>query len=231
VNNSFNIALGIHILFGGIAFAIAPLAMITVKGGVWHRRWGKIYFWSMAGVALSATLLCWLRSGLFLFMIAIFSFYLALTGYRVLRRKQPDTRAGMLDWCATIAVIVAGAGLIVLGMVGGNGSQRWVRIAFGAIGLLLGGADVRSFLKPPLGKRAWMLAHMTRFLAAYIATVTAFSVVNFLFLPYFWRWLWPTMLGTVGITVWRKYYAGKFAAEGGAADATPEPIPTPTVPP
>ena len=190
---------------------IAPLAMATVKGGLWHRRWGKIYFWSMAGVALSATVLCWLRSGLFLFLIAIFSFYLALTGYRVLRRKQPENRAAALDWCATVAMLLAGGGLVVSGaLIGFNEGRGWIRIIFGIIGLLLGGTDVCHFLRPPLDKRAWLYAHMTRFLAAYVATVTAFSVVNFQFLPYFWRWLWPTILGTVGITMWRKSYAKKF---------------------
>ncbi|HZV33156.1 MAG TPA: hypothetical protein VFB72_01165 [Verrucomicrobiae bacterium] len=212
MSNLFNIALGIHIFFGGIALVIAPLAMVTVKGGLWHRRWGKIYFWSMAGIALSATLLCWLRSGLFLFLIAIFSFYLALTGYRVLRRKQPETKAQALDWCAAIAMVLAGIGLLVLGAFGENGSPRWVRMIFGTIGLLLGVIDIGIFLRPTLKKRAWFYAHMTRFLSAYVATVTAFSVVNFQFLPYFWRWLWPTILGTAGITIWRRYYARKFAA-------------------
>jgi uncharacterized membrane protein len=227
MKNLFNIALAIHILFAATALVIAPLAMVTVKGGLWHRRWGKIYFWSMAGVALSATLLCWLRSGLFLFLIAIFSFYLALTGYRVLRWKHPETKAGALDWCATIAVVLASAGLIVLGIFGEDGSQRWVRIVFGAVGLLLGGADVRSFLRPPLDKHAWMYSHLVRFLSAYVATVTAFSAVNLLFLPYFWRWLWPTMVGTFGITIWRRHYVRKFAAKVPSPDTTLEPTPAP----
>lgn len=218
MNKLFNIALSIHIFFGGVALVIAPLAMVTVKGGLWHRRWGKIYFWAMAGIALSATLLCWLRTGLFLFLIAIFSFYLALTGYRVLRRKQPESRAATLDWFAAVAMIVAGVALIGLGAGGESGSARWIRIIFGVIGLSLGGMDVRDFLKPPLNKRAWFYAHMTRFLSAYVATVTAFSVVNFQFLPYFLRWLWPTFIGTAGITLWRRYYARKFAAKVSSPD-------------
>ncbi len=41
----------IHIAAGALALGLAPLAMLTVKGGPAHRLWGKIYFWSMAVVA------------------------------------------------------------------------------------------------------------------------------------------------------------------------------------
>lgn len=61
--------------------------------------------------------------------------------------------------------------------------------------------EVRQFVNPPDDGMAWLYAHMTRFLVAYIATVMAFSVVNFLFLPYFLRWLWPTVIGAVGIAI------------------------------
>lgn len=217
MNDTFKVFLSIHSAFGAAALIIAPLAMLTVKGGLWHRRWGRIYFWAMAGVALSAVVLCWLRSGLFLFLVAVFSFYLALTGYTVLRRKKPDDRANPLDWCAAVAVALVSGGLIMTGALAADPGQRWVRLTFGCIGLLLGLIDIRSFFRPSTRDRAWWFAHMTRFLAAYVATVTAFSVVNFKFLPYFWRWLWPTLIGTVGITVWRLYYARKFAKQRTAA--------------
>src|SRR5271170_5667680 len=125
----FKFVLGLHILGGAVALIIAPLAMVTVKGGLWHRRWGKIYFWAMAGVALTAAVMCWLRSGLFLFLIAIFSFYLALTGYRVLGRKKPEDKPRPLDWGIAMAMVLAGGGLILLGVLGDN-DERWVRIIF-----------------------------------------------------------------------------------------------------
>src|SRR5262245_7840809 len=106
MDDLFQIARAVHIAFGSVALVIAPLAMITIKGGLWHRRWGKIYFWSMAGVAITAAGMCYLKSGLFLFLIAIFSFYLALTGYSVLRRKKPPDKPTALDWCAAIAMLV-----------------------------------------------------------------------------------------------------------------------------
>jgi hypothetical protein len=46
--------LGIHILAGTIALLVAPIALLTVKGGPTHRRWGKVYFWAMAVVAVTA---------------------------------------------------------------------------------------------------------------------------------------------------------------------------------
>ncbi len=211
--NLFNFILGIHILGGATALIIAPLAMATVKGGLWHRRWGKIFFGAMAEVAITATVMCWLRSGIFLFLIAIFSFYLALTGYRVLGRKKPADKPHLLDLLAAVAMALAGGGFIVLGVVASSGNERWVRIIFGFISLLLGTLDIVHFFKPPRGKQAWLFVHMSRFLGAYVATVTAFSVVNFQFLPYFWRWLWPTALGTLGIMIWRSYYKRRFKNE------------------
>src|ERR1700744_693131 len=113
--DSFHCILLIHILGGTVALVIAPLAMLTVKGGGWHRRWGKIYFWAMAEVAASATVMCWLRSGIFLFLIAILSFYLAFTGYRVLGRKTSNARAQILDYLAATTMVLAGVGFVVVG--------------------------------------------------------------------------------------------------------------------
>jgi uncharacterized membrane protein len=221
----FHFALLLHIVNGTVALVIAPLAMITVKGGLWHRRWGKIYFWAMAGVALTATVMCFIRSGVFLFLIAIFSFYMALTGYTALRRKRLEDRPGLLDWCAAIAMLLAGIAFVATGVLDANlGSQRWVRIVFGSIGLVLSGVDIRRFFKPSQGKRSWMFAHMGRFLGAYIATVTAFSVVNLQFLPYLWRWLWPTAIGVPLIIIWQSYYRRKFARETRAQPAPSLPV-------
>jgi hypothetical protein len=61
---------------------------------------------------------------------------------------------------------------------------------------------------------------MTRMLAAYIGTVTAFSVVNFQFLPPVARWLWATVAGTVGIVIWTRCYRRKFSGNRADRDVT-----------
>ena len=58
-----------------------------------------------------------------------------------------------------------------------------------------------------------------RDLASYIAIVTAFSVVNATFLSLLNRWLMPTVIGSVGITLWVVLYTRETKTlEGGAAE-------------
>ena len=215
MSSVFSVVLLIHIVFGGVALFVAPCAMLTRKGKLWHRRWGKNYFWSMAVVALTAVLMSLMRSGLFFLLVALFSFYLALSGYRVLYCKTAQQRADTADWCAAVLMLVGGVVLVGYGaylMLTSNFGT--VAIVFGIIGILLAAADIRKFVRPPKDKRAWWYTHMTRMLAAYIATVTAFSVVNFQFLPPVARWLWATVIGTLGIITWTRYYRKKFNGIG-----------------
>jgi uncharacterized membrane protein len=205
-----------HIAFGFAAFLIAPVALATVKGGKQHRRWGKIYFWMMAGVAATAVVLGIYRPILFLALLAVFSFYLAFSGYRVLFAKRPLQGQGpkLMDWVGAILVFVSGVALIILGLL--KPTPAWTRMApmalvFGAIGVIFGVKDVWRFLRPPQDRNFWWFSHMGGMLGSYIAAVSAFSAVNFRFLPPVVRWLWPTVIGTPLISIWITYYKRKFA--------------------
>ena len=208
----FKSVLLIHILFGAVALFVAPAAMLTAKGGLWHRRWGKMFFWSITVVAVTAVVMSLIRSGLFFLLVALFSFYLALTGYRVLYRKTPQQRPGKGDWIAVSAMLVGSVALLAYGaylML--TSSLGMVALVFGALGLLFAIRDIHEFRHHPADKQAWWYSHMARMLAAYIAAVTAFSVVNFHFLPPIMRWLWATIVGTAGIVIWTRYYRRKFS--------------------
>src|SRR5215813_6590925 len=190
----------IHISAGTIALFLAPLAMLTVKGGRAHRRWGKIYFWAMAVVAATA----------------VFSFYMAFTGYRTLSRKRPaqGERAAALDWTAALVTFTVSGTMTVLGLI--RPSAAWQRlgivpVVFGILGMVLAGIDIKRFARPPADRNAWWSAHMGGMLGSYIATVSAFSVVNFTFLPTAVRWLWPTAIGTPLIALWITYYRIRFS--------------------
>src|SRR5262245_60101406 len=203
----------IHISAGTIALVLAPLAMLTVKGGRAHRLWGKIYFWAMAVVAVTAVVLALWRPQIFLALLAVFSFYMAFSGYRALSRKRPSEGAGAFDWTAALVTLVVSAALVALGLVRPGPSWQQlgiVPVVFGALGMILAGLDIGKFIRPPADRNAWWFAHMGGMLGSYIATVSAFSVVNFAFLPTAVRWLWPTLIGTPLIAVWITYYRRRF---------------------
>jgi uncharacterized membrane protein len=213
-----SVVLGLHIVAGYIALVVAPGAMLTAKGGWWHRRCGKIYVWAMAIVAITAVVLSLYRPNLFLLLLAVFSFYQAFSGYRVLARKLPHQgqRVMPLDWAAAALTFMGSAALVVYGLARWNAGSTFfiVPIIFGVLGTVLAGRDVHSFLRPPMTKNAWWFTHMGHMLGAYIATVSAFSVVNFSFLPPLLRWLWPTAIGVPGIFIWISYYRRKFSRTG-----------------
>ena len=94
-------------------------------------------------------------------------------------------------------------------------SPAWERVGivpvvFGVFGMVLAGLDFWRFGWPPADRHAWWFAHMRGMLGSYIATVTAFSVVNFTFLPTAVRWLWPIVVGTPLIAAWITYYRLRF---------------------
>jgi uncharacterized membrane protein len=205
----------VHIACGFAAFFIAPVALATAKGGIQHRRWGKVYFWAMAVVAATALILSLYRPIVFLALVAVFSFYMAFSGYRVLYHKHPDQgeKPSAMDWIGAILMLGAGAVLIILGILQPTG--LWTRLstvalAFGITGIFFGVRDVWFFVQTPKDQHFWWYNHMGGMIGSYIAAVSAFSVVNFTFLPTAVRWLWPSAIGVPAILLWIRYYRRKF---------------------
>lgn len=197
------------------------MALLTVKGGKVHRRFGKIYFWLMAVVCLTAIVVAIYKPVLFLALVAVFSFYFCFRGYRVLLTKRASPQA--IDWLGVVLMLLAGLGLLAVGILQPTGvalPAPAVSSVFGAGAILLAAIDIFQFLRPPADKNAWWFNHMSGMLGSYIAAVTAFSAVNFSFLPPAARWLWPTAIGTPAIVIWIAYYKRKFARRPDAASAT-----------
>lgn len=207
--------LGVHILAGFLALFAGLGALGTTKGGRRHRFAGRVFVYAMAVVSGTAIGLYPLDPGFgrfFLALVAVFSFYFAFSGYRVLSRKRPADGPEVLDWGAVAVFAVASAGILLLGgflFVDGNGFAP-VLLVFGAIGTTFAASDVRTFRARP-DPGSWVGEHVIRMGAAYIATVSAFSAVNFLFLPMVARWLWPTVLGVPLFVVLRRRYERRFA--------------------
>jgi uncharacterized membrane protein len=226
------ILLGLHIACGATAFVCAPVALATAKGGKAHRRWGKVYFWAMAGVAASALILSFALPIFFLAMVAVFSFYACFSAYRILYLKDlyKGGKPLLLDWLAALVTVGSSALLFAMGflkpaLMGVGVIQiagrpvSIVSVVFGLIGVRLGWTSISTFTKPPATKMFWWFRHMQGMIGSYIAAMTAFSAVNLG--PYFgaawWVWLWPTIVGVPAIAIWTAYYEKKFAPRPKAA--------------
>ena len=204
-----------HITSGFVAFFVAPLALVSAKGGRTHRRWGRVYFWSMAVVAVTALFLSVYRPNYFLAFVSVFSFYLAFRGYRALKRKpsRENRRPTTLDYVGMVLVLAASAALVALGIV--QPTDVWVplgpiAVVFGMVGFLYGLVDLYTFLFPPRDPSEWLYSHMAGMIASYLAAVSAFSINNFHFLPVLVRWLWPTAIGVPVISLWILSYKKRF---------------------
>ncbi len=213
------VTLGVHIVAGFAALFAGLGAFLTKKGGLRHRRLGTGYVYSMAvvsGTALALLPMDPTFARRFLALVAIFSFYFAYSGYRVLSRKRPSDSPGTADWVAVALLALSGVGLLGMGglqYLAGSGFAT-VLLVFGAIGSVFAVNDVRE-LRTGLERGGWVAGHVTRMGAGYIATVTAFSSVNFLFMPQVLRWLWPTLLGAPLLFYLARTYTEKFAPSAG----------------
>src|ERR1700722_15572939 len=103
--------LAVHIAAGFGSFLLAPVALATAKGGKQHKRWGMVYLWSMGVVAATAVPLAFFFPVRFLALVAVFSFYFAFSGYRVLGLKElaRGGSAEPIDWIAGIVTFCSSA--------------------------------------------------------------------------------------------------------------------------
>jgi len=200
----------VHIAAGFAALLIAPVAMVSTKGGPAHRRWGRFYYRAMTVVAVSALLLTFARPNLFLTMVAVLSFYAAFLGYRAITAPGPRRGRGqVVDWGMALITLAASTDLVVLGVLAPSAWWRRmaiVSVVLGTAGVALAGRAIIRMLWPPKDPRARLFTHMIGMLTSYIATLTAFSVVNFTLLPVTVRWLWPTALGVPLMQAWVAFY-------------------------
>ena len=198
------ILLPIHITSGSIALFSAALAISTEKGKKIHVLSGKSYFWGMVLIFLTAIPMSIINSNVFLFLIAIFSFYLAFSGMRFARnRSAVPTR---IDLIAVNFMFLSGAGMWILAIIFfvNNDSQFITLIVFGFLALSLGYGDFRVFKNETAKGKERIAKHLTNMMGGTIAIVTAVLVVNPPTDPEWVWWILPTFLITPLIFRWNK---------------------------
>ena len=198
------ILLSIHILAGSVALVSAALALSTEKGKKFHVLIGKAYFWSMVIIFLTALPMSIITGNVFLFLIAIFSFYLAFSGMRFAKnRTGVPTR---VDLIAVNFMFLSGVGMWILAIIFfiDNDSQFITLIVFGFLALFLGYGDFQTFKNQTAIGKERIAKHLTNMMGATIAVVTAVLVVNPPTNPEWVWWILPTVLITPIIFWWNK---------------------------
>ena len=198
------VLLVIHILSGASALVSAAVALYSAKGKRTHILSGRIYFWSMVAIFLTAIPMSIASSNIFLFLIAIFSFYLAFAGMRFARNRNGVPIRS--DWLAVFSMMLSGIGMWALAALylANENSQSIVLVVFGFLAISLGYADYKSHKNTSATGKQRIAKHLTNMLGGTIAVVTAVLVVNPPFEPEWVWWVLPTAVVTPIIFWWNK---------------------------
>ena len=207
----FNILLTIHVACGGISILLGLIILLTVKGNQGHKRIGNIYFYAMLVAAILALPMSYLHPSYFLFIIGVFTSYMLLTGKRYLKKRSLSD-VTPVDWLLTIIMLLFGAIFIGMGIQDIFQSKYFgiVFIVFGGLSLLFVGQDYINFKGRSSVKNFWLTTHLQRMIGSYIASVTAFLVVNNTFLPGVVAWLLPTIILVPLIIYWSRKHEIKL---------------------
>ncbi|MEA5404101.1 hypothetical protein VB776_14315 [Arcicella sp. DC2W] len=213
-------ALYVHIVAGFTALAAGLVPMFAQKGGKAHVFWGNVFYWAMFLVALTALIRFKMEFRLiFLAGIAVFSFYNTFTGARLVRMKK-NLAPELIDWIGAILTIISAFAMMTFGVLAYQKGITFYAILFNVFGifsLLMATEDLRVFSGKklidntvPFQARYWFQNHISRMGGAYIATVTAFLVVNNPpYIPSLVVWIAPGVIGGVIIGRTRRYYMEK----------------------
>lgn len=213
----FRIFLTIHIIGGGLGLLSGILNMIAKKGDSRHRIVGNIFFFSMLTAGLSSLVLSTINPSLFMFMVGIFTVYMVGTGKRYLHLKMLNQKQKpkIIDWSLTIGMMLAGILFMGLGVLSLLKSNLFglVFITFGFLGLLFVRHDFKNYTGKSHLLNYWLSEHLQRMIGAFIASTTAFLVVNAKYLPesipLILYWLLPTIIFTPLIIKWANKYEVK----------------------
>lgn len=194
-------ALLIHVISGFAALGTGLSALIAPKGKRLHVLSGRIFYYLMLSVAITAVVVSTVKLNLFLLLIAGFAFYQNVSGYRSVRNKAIRPRA--TDWFVTGVGLLTAISMIL--------TLNTILLVFGGISLFLVGSDIRTYslvLKgKPVPRLAWLSRHIGMMMGSYIATVTAFVVVNVQHIEPEWiPWLLPTVVGVPLMQYWTWKY-------------------------
>ncbi len=200
----FKTILILHILFGFTGLLLGTVVLIRKKGDQIHKKIGFIFTVAMVCTGLCAFYLSYIHPNLFLFIVGVFTIYLAISGYRIIRLKKAHLgqKPKLGDALLTIAMLICSALFYYIGIRYLLHKQvfGFVFLLFGIVSLRLCYIDYKAYVGKVTDALYGLKNHIGRMTGAYIAAFTAFIVVNNTFLPDIVAWSLPGIIGGIFIS-------------------------------
>ena len=199
-------AVYVHAFLGGIGLITGIGSILVKKGGPIHQKLGKAFSFGIIGSSLISLPIAWMpgHRNLFLFLIGIFTIYLVVIGNRSLGFKR-KAKATTGDYAVSSVMLLFSLFMLIFGIYGLFNSlvNSILYVIFGSFGLVLLRGDYKFYREHGNGGNEWLLNHLSKMLAALIASVTAFIVAG-LNMGSLLAWILPSVIGTVLIIYWRR---------------------------
>jgi uncharacterized membrane protein len=197
----FTVAIIIHVIAGIGALIFGALAIILKKNTPKHKPIGRFYFYCMTIIFVTGVFLSVFKGLLFLFFIAIFTYYATIIAYRALRLKNLHNgqKPANIDWIVEGVAAVTFVGLIVFAVycyLKFKNIEAIVPFVFGLMGIIGVKKNVTRLTTKPTETLYWLKSHIGNMLGSYIGAITAFLVNQSQHIPIspIFLWLGPTAI-------------------------------------
>ncbi len=202
-----------HVVFGSLGLLSGTIIFFLKKGDNRHKVIGRVFAWSMYTSSIAAFILSLSNKLPFLLIISVFTLYMTYTGWRYLRirKRIMFNKLKLKDWAVPAVMGAFSMALLVRALYALSVQNQfgWVMLFFSALSLMMVIQDLRVFSGKVDAKNFHQLMHIQRMIGAYIASITAFLVVNTsekIELPFWVIWIGPTLIMMIPMTIWLRKY-------------------------
>jgi uncharacterized membrane protein len=206
MEHTIKILIYIHAFFGGMGLMTGIGSIIVKKGGLVHKRLGKLFSIGMVVSSIISIPICWMpnHQNIFLFLIGLFTIYLVISGNRALAFKT-KLKADFTDKLISGSMLFFSVIMITIGLYCQFTSiQNGILFTFfGGFGFYMTFKDFIFFKNLSETNKDWLSKHIGKMIGALIASITAFIVAG-IGLGNAIAWMTPSILGTIYIIYWNR---------------------------
>lgn len=191
----------LHVISAGIALVSGALAIAFKSNTPKHKPVGRVYFWSMTIVFITATFISVVKQLQFLLLIGIFTYYATLIAYRALRLKNlhKGQKPHLMDWGIEAIAGLTFSGMLLFAVLHYRkygGAEAVIPFVFGVLGVWGVYRNIQTFIKGPTETMYWLKKHIGNMCGSYIGAITAFTVNQSEHIPLnpIILWLGPTAI-------------------------------------